>query len=95
MIKQVILSLTYHIKFNMPYNELTKSDSTHYFLKAEIFKENLKWGRFFDLTNDYEASLFYPIALGYFYKIFNINLFYDNKINNYKVINNTKIKILF
>ena len=82
-------------KSNIPYNELVKGDSAHYFLKAELFKKNLNSGKIFDLADEYQASLLYPVSLGLFYNVFNEELFYSQKINNNKVVNNTKIKILF
>ena len=82
-------------KSNIPYNELVKGDSAHYFLKAELFKKNLNSDKIFDLADEYQASLLYPVSLGLFYNVFNEELFYSQKINNNKVVNNTKIKILF
>ena len=86
---------TNYSKYEIPYNNLIKGDSAHYFLKAEIFKENLDSNQALDLAGEYQASIFYPISLGFFYNFIDEKIFFDKKINQSKVINTKKKKILF
>ena len=85
---------TNYSKYEIPYNNLIKGDSAHYFLKAEIFKENLDSNQALDLAGEYQASIFYPISLGFFYNFIDEKIFFDKKINQSKVINTTKKKNL-
>ncbi len=84
-----------YTKNNIPYNNLIKGDSAHYFLKAEIFKENLESNKTLDLAGEYQASVFYPVSIGFFYNLIGEDVFFEKKINKNKVVNTTKKKILF
>ena len=83
---------TNYTKYKFTYNNLIIGDSAHYFLKAEIFKENLESNQTLDLAGEYQASIFYPISLGFFYNFIEEKIFFDKKINQSKVINTTKKK---
>ena len=86
---------TSYSKSNIPHNELIKGDTTYFFYKAEIFKKNIETGKVIDVAGEYQGSLLYPVLIGFYYNIFNEDLFEKELINNTKIVNSTNIKFFF
>ena len=73
LIGQIIQNIKFHIIISI-------KGTSHYFLKAEIFKENLESNQTLD-SGEHQASIFYPISLGFFYNFIDLKIFFEKKIN--------------